>query len=612
MPNRIFKFSDSVFRESDSLDALKIETEDFTPNFLVSGDFNGDSLIDLFFTSLDWKVQGANGEKTPAWLLLQNSAGDWERADINGLDNEAVAQWPSRNVVADLNDDGVDEILIVETGPHKLGANEEWGGYNKLIGFNEFRNIISDQSDELPELKLYSHWISVGDINTDGLLDLVVNDRTNMGTRLWQASPSGNFIDVADFNSIFGSYETISSSGNLYQAPEKHLSSLIFDLDLDGYMDVVVGQDHRGSGSRVYWNKSGELKEDLFFTLPSGNYQSIYGAVTISSVNLNNDNYPDLVISNVSKDYKDNRLQFLINNGDRTFTDETFDYLESNHLIAQEISLLKEKNPGTPWVIAFQVLDIDGDGLDEIFLKADGLGYGFLDSSPSEKKLNQLFIRDTSSAELTDLDADGDLDIVLARTKTFQGSDVSVQLLENITRDSTEIIGTSDIDVLFTGNFRKVTKIDTGVYEVDDYRIRDIERLISPDIRLAFDLEGATGDVIKILTAVIGKHSALNPEYIGLGIQFLDNAYSVEEIFSLALDTVGADTAEKKISLLWKNLFGSPPNESTLNQYSEALRSGLISSGEFTTGVLDAVSELNLIDFVGLSSTGVEFKDSPL
>ena len=268
VPNRIFKFGDSVFRESDSLDALKIETEDFTPNFLVSGDFNGDSLTDLFFTSFDWKDQGENGEKTPAWLFLQNSAGGWERADINGLDDKAVAQWPSRNVIADLNEDGIDEILIVETGPHKLGSNEEWGGYNKLIEFNESTNRISDQSDKLPELKLYSHWISVGDINTDGLLDIVVNDRTSMGTRLWQATPSGNFIDVADFNFIFGSSETISSSGNIYQAPEKHLSTLIFDLDLDGDMDVVVGQDHRGSGSRVYWNKSGELKEDLFSTLP--------------------------------------------------------------------------------------------------------------------------------------------------------------------------------------------------------------------------------------------------------------------------------------------------------------------------------------------------------
>ena len=612
MPNRLYKFGDMLFKESDSLDTLKIQTEDFTPNYLVSGDFNGDKITDLFLTSLDWNVQGANGEKTPAWLFLQNSSRGWERAEIDGIDNKAVAQWPSRNVVADFNEDGIDEILIVESGPHKLGPNEQWGGYNKLIGFNEFTDRVSNQSNKLPELKLYSHWVSVGDINTDGRLDIIVNDRTSMGTRLWQATPNGNFIDIADFNFIFGSNETVSSSGNIYRAPEKHLSSLIFDLDLDGAMDVVVGQDHRGSGSRVYWNNSGELQAELFSTLPSGNYLSNYGAVTISSVNLNNDDYPDLVISNISKDYKDNRLQLLVNNGNRTFTDKTFDYLGSDHLIAQEISLLKESNYGSPWVIAFQVVDIDDDGLDEVFLKADGLGYGFLNRHSFENKLDNLFIRDTASAELADLDADGDTDIVLARTETFQGSDASLQLLENITTDSSVIIGTSDVDVLIASNFSKLKRKDTGVYEIDDYEIRDIERLISPNKRLAFDLGGATGDVIKILTAVVGIDSALNPEYIGLGIQLFDDAYSVEEIFSLALDAVGANTAEKKISLIWENLFGTPPNESTLNQYTEALRSGEISNDELANGVLDAVADLNLIDLVGLSNTGVEFKDSPI
>ena len=607
MSNKFYKFGSAVFRESTLFDAPELNTEDYTPNFIVSGDFNGDNLADLFLTSLDWKIQGAGGAKTPAWLFVQTQKGTWEIIDIDGLNDEEVAQWPSRNVVADLNNDGIDEIIIVETGPHRPEPGEDWGGYNKLVGFNKVNSLIENQTYKIPEIKLYSHWISVGDLNSDGLPDLIVNDRTTMGTRLWQATPEGNFTDIEDFNFIFGSYETTSSSGNTYQTPERHLSSLVIDLDLDGSMDLVVGQDHRGTGSRVYWNTNGELEEDLYSTLPSGNYQSVFGAVSISSINLNDDTYPDLIISNVPENYRDSRIQLLLNNGDRTFTDATFDYLQNDALSAKGISLLTESNYGSPWIIAFKSIDLNNDGINETFIKTEGEGFGVLFSDTIGSTLDTLFLRDTSVAEVADIDSDGDIDIVLSRLDSFQGTNVSIKFLENITGQGQRVSGTTDIDLLYTSSFDSISLTETGSYIVDDFQINGIERLISPTKKLALDLDGNAGDVVKILAAIIGPESALNPQYVGIGLELLDSGFSLSDVFALALSAVGADTAEKQISLLWENLFGEAPSNSTLTQYTLALLSGQISDTDLAIAATDAVSELGLVDLIGLQSTGLEF-----
>ena len=143
-----------MFRESTLFDAPELNTEVYTPNFIVSGDFNGDNLADLFLTSLDWKIQGAGGAKTPAWLFVQTQKGTWEKIDIEGLNDDEAAQWPSRNVVTDLNNDGIDEIIIVETGPHRPAPGEDWGGYNKLVGFNKANSLIENQTYKIPEMKL--------------------------------------------------------------------------------------------------------------------------------------------------------------------------------------------------------------------------------------------------------------------------------------------------------------------------------------------------------------------------------------------------------------------------------------------------------------------------
>lgn len=607
MSNKFYKFGSAVFRESTLIDAPELNTEDYTPNFIVSGDFNGDNLADLFLTSLDWKIQGAGGAKTPAWLFVQTQKGTWEIIDIDGLNDEEVAQWPSRNVVADLNNDGIDEIIIVETGPHRPEPGEDWGGYNKLVGFNKVNSLIENQTYKIPEIKLYSHWISVGDLNSDGLPDLIVNDRTTMGTRLWQATPEGNFTDIEDFNFIFGSYETTSSSGNTYQTPERHLSSLVIDLDLDGSMDLVVGQDHRGTGSRVYWNTNGELEEDLYSTLPLGNYQSVFGAVSISSINLNDDIYPDLIISNVPENYRDSRIQLLLNNGDRTFTDATFDYLQNDALSAKGISLLTESNYGSPWIIAFKSIDLNNDGINETFIKTEGEGFGVLFSDTIGSTLDTLFLRDTSAAEVADIDSDGDIDIVLSRLDSFQGTNASIKFLENITVEGQRVSGTTDIDLLYTSSFDSISLTETGSYIVDDFQINGIERLISPTKKLALDLDGNAGDVVKILAAIIGPESAFNPQYVGIGLELLDSGFSLSDVFALALSAVGADTAEKQISLLWENLFGEAPSNSTLTQYTLALLSGQISDTDLAIAATDAVSELGLVDLVGLQSTGLEF-----
>ena len=142
------------------------------------------------------------------------------------------------------------------------------------------------------------------------------------------------------------------------------------------------------------------------------------------------------------------------------------------------------------------------------------------------------------------------------------------------------------------------------------YALTQVERLQFSNARLALDVNGAAGTTAKILGAVFGAASiAAQPDYVGIGLSFLDRGTSYENLMQLALDArLGAGASHAQVvTLLYTNVVRVAPPPADLAYYV-----GLLDNRSYTPatlGVLAADTDLNLlnIDLVGLAQTGIPF-----
>lgn len=120
------------------------------------GDFNGDGRKDVVM------ARDSNAPQAFYSMLTQDAAGDF---------NE-VRRWqaydaPHLLVAADMNQDGVDDLLVAHSGWHAIGFHPgDWQGLDV-----EVKYFVDESSNQaLPGL-------AVGDLNGDGCKDVAMGDR---------------------------------------------------------------------------------------------------------------------------------------------------------------------------------------------------------------------------------------------------------------------------------------------------------------------------------------------------------------------------------------------------------------------------------------------------
>lgn len=163
-------------------------------------------------------------------------------------------------------------------------------------------------------------------------------------------------------------------------------------------------------------------------------------------------------------------------------------------------------------------------------------------------------------------------------------------------------------DTLASGNSRiYVVKDKTGAEGTD--ALRNIERLQFSDVKVALDVGGNAGQVVKILGAVFGAPSVANKAYVGIGLSYLDTGMSYANLMQLAIDARlgGRSSNADVVNLLYANVVGSAPDAATMLYYKGLLDNGTYTQGSL--GVLAADTSINAtnINLVGLTQTGVEF-----
>ncbi|MDC7995979.1 VCBS repeat-containing protein [Altibacter sp. HG106] len=247
--------------------------------------------------------------------------------------------------LADLNNDGLQEVFFTGNQvPNKLYLNK---------GDFVFEDI--SESAGINVNKQWANGVTFADVNNDGFLDIYVSQG---GPRQAADRPNLLYINQGDL--------TFKEAATDYGLADTGIStqSVFFDMDKDGDLDCFVSNENEfyGLDPMVFYESmklsdnlarsSGHLYENQKGTFvdiskKAGVMQASFGlGVTVSDIN--NDGWPDIYVAN---DYYAPDALF-INNGDKTFRNETKSYLNQVSFFGMGVD----------------IADINNDKLQDIFV----------------------------------------------------------------------------------------------------------------------------------------------------------------------------------------------------------------------------------------------------
>ena len=338
------------------------------------GDFNNDSLQDIFFT----------GNLVSNRLYLNK--GDLYFDDItkqSGLISSGV--WSTGVSVVDINGDGYLDIYVCKSGPpggerryNELFINngdltfkesaKEYGldneGLSTHAAFFDF-----DKDGDLDCYLLNNTIRSIG-IGIDLVKDLRLNgsDKGNKFLR----NDNGKFVDISD---EVGIYTSEIGFG---------LGVTIGDLNLDGWQDMYISNDFFEKDYLYINNQDGTFIESIEDYLT----EISMGSMGADMADINNDSYPEIFVSEMLPERHDRRVskavfdswdkyQLSISQG--YFNQFNRNVLQLNNADGSfsEISRITGVD-ATDWSWGALIFDMDNDGLKDIFV-ANGIYKDLLD-----------------------------------------------------------------------------------------------------------------------------------------------------------------------------------------------------------------------------------------
>lgn len=595
---------------------------------LRSGDFNGDGKLDILAVRGNADL-GLTAE--PLQILLGDGKGGFTDATASLFkDGIPKVNYVPRIFAADFNRDGITDIFNPDFG---LDTPPFPGGQNSLYVSNPVTHLLENATATLPQALLQSHGTSVGDINKDGYLDILVNvlNVTNGGAnQLLVNDGTGHFVLSPSLLP-----PALKRSG----ADPGYTWSALKDLNNDGYADIVLGSwDNNGGPNLVVLNDGhGSFASATPLALPASGVpgQIVIG---IETMNLNGDALPDLVLSVTNGGshadfYKVPYIQFLVNDGNGRFHDET----------AARMPQATTPLSSTSWYLSVTPVDVNGDGFQD--LVADGSD-AFADSRVFLNDGTGKFSAGWQGAAYThvlaaDVNGDGKPDLIEASQTGF-----SVLLNASATRvpasgvyragdGGEKIAGGAASDTIYSGKgddrIDGGAGLDTVVYTgsragytvsagtsgvsvrgaLGSDSLVQIERLQFGDLNVALDIDGAAGQAYRIYKAAFNRPA--DATGLGFWINALDHGASLTQVAQGFVD-----------SQEFRTLYGSAPSSTEIvsKLYANILnRPGEAAGIAFWAGVLDgrsatvadvlagfAESPENKANLVGVTQNGIDYQ----
>lgn len=356
-------------RYSYTVENIEYATQDFEYSadsarsvlITLTTDLNGDGATDLIIGTGTNRILEA-GDPLPDMILLNNGDNSFTEANSEQFFSDS----PRQGQVADFNGDGKPDVFLSNQG----FDNEPYPGLKDTLLLSSESGYI-DATNRLPDIPAFSHDAASGDIDNDGDIDILVlnNELGNIdeSSYLLINDGVGNFavnrerlpkdlVNPAPVESQFGWAAEFS------------------DLDNDGWQDLIIGrlsvnsQQQPRLPTRIHWNQGdGGFIDSSTTSLPAP--QSFFDEQTIEVNEIavhdfDDDGLMDLLVTSVqTASFSGRGVQILINQGGRSFADETLKRLGS-------VAIQADVSKRPPYF--FEYVDVNQDGYLDILSEFSG------------------------------------------------------------------------------------------------------------------------------------------------------------------------------------------------------------------------------------------------
>lgn len=246
--------------------------------------------------------------------------------------------------VGDVNGDGLPDIVIGNTTEGKRGPAQTFLWLNDPKQPGKFIDVTTTH---LPQLDVQAQGIALADVDRDGDLDIVIACQSPPN-RFFLNTGGGKFIDAT---------ERLGT-----QVPMESREVHVFDANGDGHLDIVFfnltsnnKKWDKAPQTRIFINDgNANFRDETASRLPAHRFSSWGGTV----IDFNNDGHADLLVSAIEvPGFVPLQVRAWQNDGQGRFTDVTE-------------QVIPKETVGRNWSMAQG--DLNGDGKPDVFIGAWG------------------------------------------------------------------------------------------------------------------------------------------------------------------------------------------------------------------------------------------------